>query len=139
MWSKVTSSMIGQWISRYFSVETTKHSLALGYGYIIGMCRYLAAQRCPFINLFLLYFIIYILYFIIYLCYLHSSPYAVLYLYCIIALFVLVNLAAQRCKSGIYTSRGSRDTLLINMMLNFSITCIRRNEEKQVYLDNHAT
>ena len=33
MWSKVTSSMIGQWISRYFSVETTKHSLALGYGY----------------------------------------------------------------------------------------------------------
>ena len=25
--------MIGQWISRYFSVETTKHSLALGYGY----------------------------------------------------------------------------------------------------------
>ena len=29
--------------------------------------------------------------------------------------------------------------LLINMMLNFSIAFIRRNEEKQLYFENHAT
>ena len=84
MWSKVTSPMIGQRISSYFSVETAKHSLALGYGYHWDV-QVLSSTTVQVRRLYVVWF----------------SRYS-------------------------YFS----SFLLINVMLKFSITFIRRNEEK---------